>query len=338
MDTRKVILLVGALIVAGVTAFFARSLIMGSSAPQAAAVPVAVEPQGPQVLVATRALPVGTILDPTALKFQPWPKELIENAYFQKDTIDPQSMVGRVVRVPMTAGQPVTQGSLVKPGDRGFLAAALGPGMRAVTVPVSATTSVAGFIFPGDRIDLVLTSTVTGGGDGTPLKASETIMRNLRVLATDQRTDKNVGEDGKTIVQTFSTVTVEATPKIAEEIAVAQTLGSLSLSLRSLADNAGDLEEAIATGDAKVPAGTDPKAEKAMMVQVAARPLSGSASFVTGADVSRFQRRTVPGKGESAMSSAPQGGAVTGGTPKPTGPVVRIARGNNVTEVSVGGK
>ena len=104
MDTRKVILLVGALIMAGVTAFFARTLIMGSSAPQATAMPVPVEPQGTQVLVATRALPVGTILDPTALKFQPWPKELIENAYFQRDSVDPQSMVGRVVRIPMAAG------------------------------------------------------------------------------------------------------------------------------------------------------------------------------------------------------------------------------------------
>ena len=334
MDTRKVLLLVGALIMAGVTAFFARTLIMGSAAPQAAAVPVAVEPQGPQVLVATRALPVGTILDPTALKFQPWPKELIENAYFQQDTVDPQSMVGRVVRIPMAAGQPVTQGALVKPGDRGFLAAALGPGMRAVTVPVSATTSVAGFIFPGDRIDLVLTSAVTGGGDGAPLKAAETIMRNLRVLATDQRTDKSVGEDGKTIVTPFATVTVEATPKIAEEIAVAQTLGSLSLSLRSLADNAGELEQAIATGDVKVPAGGDPKAEKAMMIQVAGRPQSGSASFVTGADVSRFQRRTVPGRTDAGTQSAVPGAPA----PKPLGPVVRIARGNNVTEVSVGGK
>ena len=168
MDTRKVILLVGALIMAGVTAFFARSLIMGSSAPQVQAMPVAVEPLGPQVLVATRALPVGTILDPTALKFQPWPKELVDNAYYLRDKTNLQSLQGTVVRSNITAGQPVTQGSLVKPGDRGFLAAALGPGMRAVTFPVSAQTSVAGFVFPGDRIDVVLTSTVPGGGDGAP--------------------------------------------------------------------------------------------------------------------------------------------------------------------------
>lgn len=347
MDTRKVILLVGALIVAAITAFFARSLIMGSSAPVAGAAPMPVQPEGPQVLVATRALPVGTILDASALRFQPWPAELVENAYYQRDTTDMAKLIGTVVRNPITAGQPITQGALVKPGDRGFLAAALGPGMRAVTVPVSATTSVAGFVFPGDRIDLVLTSTVAGGGDGPPLKASETIMRNLRVLATDQRTDRQVGEDGKTIVSTYSTVTVEATPKIAEQIAVAQTLGSLSLSLRSIADDASELEQAIASGDVKVPETGDPQAERAMMLQLASRPQSGSASYVTGADVSRFQRRTVPGRTEGGMPmmagpGGPGGPAAAGPYPgaavRVPGPVVRIARGNNVTEVPVGGK
>src|SRR3546814_8625728 len=103
--------------------------------------------------------------------------------------------------------------------------------MRAVTVAVSAASGVAGFVFPGDRVDLVLTQDVPGGGDGPALKASETIIRNLRVLATDQRTDNTVGEDGKTLVATFSTVTLEATPKIAEKIAVAQPIGKLSMSL-----------------------------------------------------------------------------------------------------------
>jgi pilus assembly protein CpaB len=142
MDSRKLILLVGALIVAAVTAFFARTLIAGSAAPQATA--VAMQPaviDGPEVLVATRALPVGTILDATALKFQPWPKELVDNAYYLKDKTDLKALQGTVVRNMITAGQPVTQGALVKPGDRGFLAAALGPGMRAVTVPVSEQAS-----------------------------------------------------------------------------------------------------------------------------------------------------------------------------------------------------
>ena len=339
MDSRKIILLVGALLVAGLTAFMARSLISGSAAPAAGAAVAAAPIDGPEVLVATRALPVGTILDATALKFQPWPKELVDGAYYIKSTTDLKSLQFTVVRNAITAGQPITQGSLVKPGDRGFLAAALGPGMRAVTVPVSVQTGVAGFVFPGDRIDLVLTQNVPGGGDGPPLKVSETVMRTLRVLATDQRTDNTTGEDGKTVVKTFSNVTVEATPKIAEQIAVAQTLGSLSLSLRSLADNSQELEQAIASGDIHVPAGNDPKAEKAMMVQLAHQPQTGNSTFATGADVSRFQRRTVPGKPPEQLGAGGAAGAAGyPGAKAPKGPVVHVARGNSVTDVEIGGK
>ena len=340
MDGRKIFLLIGALFVAGVTAFMARSLLSGASAPQATAT-VVQKVDGPEVLVATRALPVGTILDATALKFQPWPKELVDNAYYLKKDTNLQSLVGTVVRNPITAGQPVTQGALVKPGDRGFLAAALGPGMRAVTVPVSTQNSVAGFVFPGDRVDILLTQSVAGGGDGPPLKTAETIMRNVRVLATDQRTDNQTDENGKTVVHTFSTVTLEVTPKIAEDVAVAQTVGTLSLSLRSLADNNSELEEAIANGDVKVPNSNDPKDEQKMLIQVASQPIAGSASVSTGADVSRFQRRTVPGKpveaGPAQSASAATGGSFPGAA-APRGPVVRVARGNNVTEVPVGGK
>ncbi|VXC89162.1 Flp pilus assembly protein CpaB [Sphingomonas sp. AX6] len=342
MDGKKIILLVGALIVAAVTAFMARSMIMGASAPVAGAnvagsnVPV----DGPQVLVATKALPVGTILTADSLRFQPWPKELVEGAYYLKDATDVQAMVGTVVRFAIPAGQPITQGALVKPGDRGFLAAALGAGMRAVTVPVSTESSVAGFVFPGDRIDLILTQEVAGGGDGPPLKASETILRNLRVLATDQRTDKKLDEAGNTEVVTYSTVTIEATPTIAEQIAVARTVGSLSLSLRSIADNAGELEEAIASGDVEV--SDDPNAERAMLAGVSTRPVVGATSVSTGADVSRYQRRTVPGKPiETAapMNGAPQTTSYPGGAaPVVQGPMVRVARGNTVTDVPVGGK
>ncbi|WP_174286111.1 Flp pilus assembly protein CpaB [Sphingomonas bacterium] len=336
MDSRKLVLLIGALFVAGITAFFARSMIAGSATPRANAA-TAVVIDGPEVLVATRALPVGTILDATALKFQPWPKELVDNAYYLRARTDLHSLQGTVVRNAITAGQPVTQGALVKPGDRGFLAAALGPGMRAVTFPVSTQSAVAGFVFPGDRIDLVLTQSVSGGGDGSPLKVSETVLRNLRVLATDQRTDNAVGEDGKTQVKTFGTVTVEATPKIAEQIAVAQTVGSLSLSLRSIADNSSQLEEAIASGRIKVPAGTDPKAERAMLAQVAGQPQSGANSFATGADVSRFQRSTVPGKAESAPGVGGVNALAPGSTTAAvSGDLVHVARGSTATAVPVG--
>lgn len=343
MDARKLILLVGALVVAAITAFMARSLMTGAPAPQAGAIPAAVQPQNTtEVLVSKRELPVGTILDAQSLEFRPWPKELVEGAYYVKTESDPAKLVGTVVRFPIPAGQPVTQGALVKPGDRGFLAAALGAGMRAVTVPVSAQSAVAGFVFPGDRIDLILTQSVSGGGDGPALKASETVLRNLRVLATDQKTDKQTDDKGNTIVNTFSTVTVEATPKIAEKIAVAQTIGTLSLSLRSIADNQGELEDAIASGEVNVPTDGDPKKEKAMIAKVAARPQEGATTFATGADVSRFQRSTVPAKprdmGPAAVPGAPVPGQSYPGAATPRGPVVTIVRGNAETAVALGGK
>jgi pilus assembly protein CpaB len=340
MDAKKVILLIVALIVAGGTAFMAKTMFSSAAAPQVQAAAIPQKLEGPEILVATRALPVGTIIEADSFRYQPWPKDLVENAYYLKGEADPTSLTGTVVRSPVTAGQPVTKGALVKPGDRGFLAAALGPGMRAVTVPVSAQSGVAGFVFPGDRIDLVLTQTVEGG-EGPALRASETIVRNLRVLATDQRTSTEDAE-GKQEVKTFSTVTLETTPRIAEKIAVAQSVGALSLSLRSIADNTAELERAIASGEIKVPENGDPKAEKAMLVAVASRPTDSDPTFVTGADVSRFQRRTAPRVGAPA-AGAPAPAPTAGGnfvSTKPAGPVVRVTRGSNkeAEVVSVGSK
>src|SRR5215212_6332159 len=303
MNVKKIALLFGALMIAVVTAVMAKNMFAGAGAQQASAAPAV--PLGPKVLVARKALPVGTIVDAESLAYQPWPKELIQSAYYTEGSPDSDmtKLLGTVVRYPVTAGQPLTRGALVGPNDRGFLAAALGPGMRAVTVPVSTSSGVAGFVFPGDRVDVVLTQQVPGGGDGPPLKVSETIVRNVRVLATDQRMSAQ-NEDGKQVVQRFSMVTFEATPKIAEKIAVAQTIGQLSLSLRSIADNSAELERAIASGEVTVPQTDDPKAERRMLLAIANRPIDTNPTLTVGADVSRFQRATVPGK---PKSDQPQG-------------------------------
>jgi len=340
MDVKKIVLLVGALLIAGVTAIMAKNMFTGASAPPAEATPQQA-PRGPEVLVATRTLPVGTIIDAEAFRYQPWPQGLVQDAYFTRGSAnaDPQSLIGTVVRSEITAGQPLTQGAIVRPGERGFLAAALGPGMRAVTVGVSATSGVAGFVFPGDRVDLVLTQEVEGGGDGPPLRASETIVRNIRVLAVDQRLNSR-DEAGNQVAQTVSTITFEATPKIAEKIAVAQTIGQMSLSLRSLADNNAELERAIAAGEVQVPAGQDPRAERQMLLQVASRPADNSPTYTVGAEVSRFQRATVPARshgGDNGNGGRPAP-SVPAASAEPVGPVVRIARGNNVTIVPVGAR
>ena len=339
MDKKKVILLVGALIVAIGTAFLARSMFAGAAAPQAEAA-AEVEPTGPKVLVAKRGLPVGTIVTADAVAYQLWPQELVQDAYFIDGEADMNALLGTVVRHPITAGEPVTQGSLVAPGDRGFLAAALGPGMRAVTVPVSARTGVAGFVFPGDRVDMVLTQTVTGD-EGEALRTSETILTNLRVLATDQSTETTTTEDGRTVVRAFRTVTMEVTPRIAEKIAVAQTIGTLSLSLRSIADNQAELERAIASGEVDLPEDASPEEEERILRAAMSRPGEGATTFQTGGDVSRFQRRTLPPQGGNdnggdRAQAAPQMTPGISANAAPTGPTVRVTRGKATTETPVG--
>ena len=119
---KKLALLVGALVIAVITAVMAKNMFAGAGAQQAAAAPVV--PVGPKVLVAKKALPVGTIIDADSFTLQPWPKELMQSAYYvegQPDG-DPKKLLGTVVRYAITAGQPITRGALVGPQDRGFLA------------------------------------------------------------------------------------------------------------------------------------------------------------------------------------------------------------------------
>jgi len=330
MDVRKLMLMAGALVFAAICAITARSMF-GGAAGQPAQALAAPEPTGPQVLVATRTLAPGTIIGPDAVRYQTWPKDLVDGAYYIKGQ-QGAAVQGTVVRYAITAGQPVTQGALIKPGDRGFLAAALTPGMRAVSISVTTQGSVAGFVFPGDRVDLLLTQTVNGG-EGEPLKATETIIRNLRVLATDQKTDKPADAEGKTQVTTFSNVTLEATPKIAEKIAVAQAVGTLSLSLRSIADDRMELEREIAAGEVNAPANA--KAEKEMLMQIASRPIDTSSTVTTGGDVSRYQPRTPAPKTPPAPIGAPAPAQASSAPAAPQGPVVVIARGNTVTVTPV---
>lgn len=333
-------MLVGIVFAAIITSLAARFYLAGGASPQAVAAAKLVE--GPKVLVAQHALPVGTIITADAVQFQPWPQDLVKDAYFLQDKTDMSKLLGTVVKNPITAGQPVTTGSLVAPGDRGFLAAALGPGMRAVTIPVSSRTGVAGFVFPGDHVDLLLTQTVTGEGESRPLKATETILKNLRVLATDQSTDQET-VDGHTRVKGFSLVTVEATPKIAEELAVSELIGTISLSLRSIADNTAELEQAVASGAVKVPHGATKAQEEALLKSAASKPVDKGTTFATGGDVSRFQRKTVPN--ERSINGVSAGQAIAAPADGkhhaplvvqvPHGPVVRVTRGKETIEVPV---
>jgi pilus assembly protein CpaB len=161
------------------------------------------------------------------------------------------AFAGWVARERIGAGDPVTETKIVQPGGRGFAAAALQPGMRAVSVQVTKTSDVSGFILPGDHVDILITHALPssgGGGGSSQHQAAETVLHDVRVLAVDQKLDSKSGE---AIVA--QSVTLEVTPKESEIIAVAAEMGKLWLSLRSLSSSpieltAADSSEAAGLG------------------------------------------------------------------------------------------
>lgn len=234
MSARVAILAFIAFISAIGTTMMVRSWVASERAAAAAAPTIDVPPPPPmpEVLVAAEGLPAGMIIKPQHVRWQAWPAESIAEGYAVKDKDGMQSVIGSVVRTGIASGEPIVESRIVRPGDRGFLAAILTPGMRAISVPVNATSGIAGLIFPGDRVDVILTHTINGEGgqDERVRRASETVLENIRVLATDQRTDHEDGSAGVVA----KTATLEVTPKEAEILSVVTELGRLSLSLRSI--------------------------------------------------------------------------------------------------------
>jgi pilus assembly protein CpaB len=251
MRARTLMLFVVALMLAGGTAMLVRSWLAQRAA-VAEAAPVAPPPM-PQkaVLVARGPMGRGQILKPADLAWQPWPEAGIGKGYIQAGTKTVDDFAGWVAREPFVAGEPVSEAKVVAPGSRGFLAAVLRPGMRAVSVPVTATSGISGFVFPGDQVDILVSETLPGSSNATTQKGAETVLHDVRVLAVDQKLDSKAGE-----ALVAHNVTLEVTPKQGEVIAVASEMGKLSLSLRSLVaapeDSSSDSRLGAGTLDSEV--------------------------------------------------------------------------------------
>jgi len=249
MRVRTLFLLIFAITAAGGTYFLAQNWITnqrGTLSRVANAEAPTLTPMV-EVLVASSELMAGQFIKAEHLRWQPWPKNGMAETYFvkgdqrSKQTVDGkpaksviENFVGSVVRGRISRGEPITDGRIVRPGDRGFLAAVLKPDTRAISVPINATTGISGFVFPGDRVDLLLTHSIPGAKGTAPRRATETVLSDIRVLAVDQRTG-----DTETKAELAKTATLEVTPTQAEIIAVAIEMGRLSLSLRSLAQTGG---------------------------------------------------------------------------------------------------
>lgn len=185
-------------------------------------------------MVLTAALPVhaGSLIRPEDLSS----KELsIADASATgaiKDTPDARrQMIGAMVLHSLGRGDTLRNSDVMRPGDHGFLAAVLQPGMRAVSIAVDNTTGSAGLIWPGDHVDLILTQTLNGPGVPVGRQvAAETVLSDIRVLAIDQQLIEGAAP---TASGSQRTVTLEVTPEQAERISVAMRLGRLSLAVRS---------------------------------------------------------------------------------------------------------
>jgi len=237
MNVRTIVFVLAALLIAGGTAFVARGLLT----PKPQAVVEVKQAPGKKVLVAKANLPAGTIIKEEDLDWQKWPEDGINAVYLVEGQNEMSSVLGAVTRHGIAAGGPITETMIARPGDRGFLAAVLRPGMRAISIAIEDETGISGLIFPGDHVDLMLLQQMpelegANGDDVTgPLsfepRTAETILEDIRILAIDRIVNDIENQEP----QQLRTVTLELTPKQAEMIHAVRDIGDLALMLRGLA-------------------------------------------------------------------------------------------------------
>jgi pilus assembly protein CpaB len=247
MNVRRILLLLAAVGAAVSSAQVVRSWLEGRERQLAAAATAVPEEKRKAVLVAARPIAAGSFVTQQSLSWQDWPDVEVPESYIVRGEAEAAEFEGAVARRDLLVGEPVTSESLVRPGERGFLAAVLEPGMRAVSVPIDEATGNAGLVFPGDRVDLVLAQRLERGAESG--SASEVVVQNARVLAVGQRLSA-ASADADPPTTKERTVTLEVTPEGAKRVALAQELGRLVLSLRSLArDSTEPSSEAVAITD-----------------------------------------------------------------------------------------
>jgi len=195
--------------------------------------PVVEKVQTEHVLVARSDIGLGHVATEANFTWQEWPKDAVARSFITRQA-RPKAitdLTGTVARVAMTAGEPVNENKLVKPGEGGVLAALLTPGMRAVSIKIEEKTAVGGLVLPNDHVDVLIVRTSrnkTGEEQTTP----QTLLRNVRVLAIGQTIET---KDGKRTVD-GRTATLELSPEHAETLVHATSSGEFVLALRSIAD------------------------------------------------------------------------------------------------------
>ncbi|WP_368412913.1 Flp pilus assembly protein CpaB [Dongia sp.] len=250
-----IILIVVALGAAVLTAFLATRFLASVQQPVQVTPEVAVGGVE-EVLVAARDIKPGDVLVDSDMRWEQWPKSVIDQRFVVKASAGEDPLAGfrdTMARRAIMLGEPLSNAAIVKRGDAGMTSAVLAPGMRTVTIDVSPRTGAAGLILPNDRVDVFMITNVRDfagvpedvGRDLLSTVAVEAVMRDIKVLAVNQNLSRPEGTGPGLNAQT---VTMEVTSEQAQKILVATQLGQIVLTLRSWARN-----DVAAAEDAKAP-------------------------------------------------------------------------------------
>ena len=252
----------GGLIAAVVFAAIAAIIVIrmsGGDAATPAVAPQSVEQKTVNVYIAAKPISIGSTIAAEDVAAQPWPAHLALEGFIMAD--GKTNVVGMVARSPFQISEPLINAKLANPNDPNFLAGDLPAGMRVVTIPINEVDGVAGFVFPGDAVDVIFTHDVdkwvdapdgtarsSSGGGFTSFASSgsgpekikqtitETLLTNVKVLAIDQRPSSAgaTNEKGGLIIPRSASLMVSQSD--AQRVLLAKKTGALSLTLRSLAD------------------------------------------------------------------------------------------------------
>ena len=234
---RRNLIIVGVAVVIGLLAvYLANTWFSGVEQRQEA---VAEQQQLVRIAVAQQDLEFGTPLTADNVRLTNWPANSVPQGAY---TDVAQLLAGGNVAIrPIMTGEPIL---LSRISERAILSANLPPDMRAVTVPVDAVTGVAGFITPGDVVDVLLTRQIPGDGAGGDDKMTTTILKNVPVLAIDRRASEKATEPA-----VGRTATLQVTPDDAQKLTLATQIGRLSLALRNVEDVEGGASRTVTTAD-----------------------------------------------------------------------------------------
>ena len=230
MSVRSLLMIALALILGFSAALGVNSIMQGATGPRGAVVPV---------VVAVIDLPRGGSITPEAVKIKEFPKDLIPAGALSKL----EDAVNRGIFVPLTKGEWVLEGKLAPKGAGRGLAALIPSGMRAYSVKVpDVAQGVAGFILPGNRVDVLLSLGETSGTNETGGGSTITLLQNVEILAVDQKMD--APSDNKVDTKDLRSVTLLVSPQQANLLDLGQNKGMLHLALRNLEDNKAVLTKA----------------------------------------------------------------------------------------------